>query len=114
VNNSIAVVTLFPALVEAVGQVGVTGRAVDNGLLRLDTVNPRDFAEDRHRTVDDRPYGGGPGMVMTVKPLTDAINRSRELTAEAAPVVYMSPQGEQLNQTLVEEFASQKKLVTTY
>jgi len=111
VNNSIAVVTLFPALVEAVGQVGVTGRAVDNGLLRLDTVNPRDFAEDRHRTVDDRPYGGGPGMVMTVKPLTDAINRSRELTAEAAPVVYMSPQGEQLNQTLVEEFASQKNLI---
>ena len=110
-NNSIAVVTLFPALVEAVGQVGVTGRAVDNGLLRLDTVNPRDFAEDRHRTVDDRPYGGGPGMVMTVKPLTDAINRSRELTAEAAPVVYMSPQGEQLNQTLVEEFASQKNLI---
>lgn len=103
--------TLFPALVEAVGQVGVTGRAVDNGLLRLDTVNPRDFAEDRHRTVDDRPYGGGPGMVMTVKPLTDAINRSRELTAEAAPVVYMSPQGEQLNQTLVEEFASQKNLI---
>ena len=103
--------TLFPALVEAVGQVGVTGRAVDNGLLRLDTVNPRDFAEDRHRTVDDRPYGGGPGMVMTVKPLTDAIIRSRELTAEAAPVVYMSPQGEQLNQTLVEEFASQKNLI---
>jgi len=86
-------VTLFPALVEAVGQVGVTGRAVDNGLLRLDTVNPRDFAEDRHRTVDDRPYGGGPGMVMTVKPLTDAINRSRELTAEAAPVVYSRYEG---------------------
>ena len=103
--------TLFPALVEAVGQCGVTGRAVDNGLLRIDTVNPRDFATDRHRTVDDRPYGGGPGMVMQVQPLTDAITRSRELTAESATVVYMSPQGEQLNQTLVEEFAVTKNLI---
>lgn len=109
--NSIAVVTLFPALVEAVGQCGVTGRAVDNGLFRISTVNPRDFAADRHRTVDDRPYGGGPGMVMKVQPLSDAINRSRELTAMSATVVYMSPQGEQLNQTLVEELAVTENLI---
>ncbi len=110
-NNSIAVVTLFPALVEVVGQYGVTGRAVDNGLLRINLVNPRDFATDRHRTVDDRPYGGGPGMVMSVQPLTDAINRSRELTAKSATVVYMSPQGEQLNQTVVEELAGIENLI---
>jgi len=111
VNNSIAVVTLFPALVEAVGQCGVTGRAIDNGLLRIDSVNPRDFATDRHKTVDDRPYGGGPGMVMTVQPLTDAINRARELTAQAATVAFMSPQGEQLNQNLVEELAGTENLI---
>ena len=103
--------TLFPALVEAVGQCGVTGRAVDNGLLRINTVNPRDFATDRHRTVDDRPYGGGPGMVMKVEPLADAIDRSRELTAKSATVVYMSPQGEQLNQALVEELADIENLI---
>ena len=110
-NNSIAVVTLFPALIDAIGQCGVTGRAVDNGLLRIDTVNPRDFATDRHRTVDDRPYGGGPGMLMKVQPLTDAINRARALTAESATVVHMSPQGEQLNQKVVEELAGTENLV---
>ena len=110
-NNSIAVVTLFPALVDAVGQCGVTGRAVDNGLLRIDTVNPRDFATDRHKTVDDRPYGGGPGMLMKVQPLTDAINSARVLTAESATVVHMSPQGEQLNHKLVEELADKENLV---
>lgn len=103
--------TLFPALVETVGQCGVTGRAVDNGLLRIDSVNPRDFATDRHKTVDDRPYGGGPGMVMTVQPLTDAIQRARELTTQSATVVYMSPQGEQLNQNLVEELAGIESLI---
>lgn len=114
-NNSIAVVTLFPALVEAVGQHGVTGRAVSNGLLRINTVNPRDFATDRHRTVDDRPYGGGPGMLMTAQPLCDAITQARQLTLAReisdASVVYMSPQGEQLNQSVVEELAGIKNLV---
>ena len=110
-SNSIAVVTLFPALVEAVGECGVTGRAVGNGILRIDAINPRDFATDKHRTVDDRPYGGGPGMVMQVQPLTDAINRGRELTAQSASVVYMSPQGEKLNQSLVEELAGAENLI---
>ena len=103
--------TLFPALVEAVGQHGVTGRAVDRGLLRIETVNPRDYATDRHRTVDDRPYGGGPGMLMTLKPLGDAIDQARRVTAETAQVVYLSPQGEQLNQQVVEELAAVENLV---
>ena len=110
-QNSIAVVTLFPALVDAVGQHGVTGRAVDRRLLQLDSVNPRDFAADKHQTVDDRPYGGGPGMVMTVQPLRDAIDRGRQLTSESATVVYLSPQGEQLDQMLVEELAGIENLV---
>jgi len=102
---------LFPQLLEAVGLSGVTGRAVDNGLLKIDTVNPRDFTTDRHRTVDDRPYGGGPGMVMKVQPLCDAIDRSKQLTSSSATVVHMSPQGEQLNQTLVEELAVTENLI---
>jgi len=110
-NNSIAVVTLFPSLVEAVGSSGVTGRAVDNGLLKIETVNPRDFTTDRHRTVDDRPYGGGPGMVMKVQPLSDAIERAQQLTSIEAHVVHMSPQGEPLNQVLVEQLAVTENLV---
>ena len=110
-NNSIAVVTLFPSLVEAVGSSGVTGRAVDNGLLKIETVNPRDFTTDRHRTVDDRPYGGGPGMVMKVQPLSDAIDRARQLTSIEAHVVHMSPQGEPLNQVLVEQLAVTENLI---
>lgn len=103
--------TLFPSLVEAVGQHGVTGRAVENGLLQLVTVNPRDFAVDRHRTVDDRPYGGGPGMVMTVEPLNAAIDSAVQQMAGEATVVYLTPQGEQLNQSLVEELATIENLV---
>ncbi len=110
-NNSIAVVTLFPALVDVVGQHGVTGRAIDNGLLQVQTVNPRDFATDRHNTVDDRPYGGGPGMLMKVGPLGEAIDHARQITSLEAQVIYMSPQGEQLNQALVEELASIKNVV---
>ena len=89
----------------------MTGRAVDNGLLRIKSINPRDFATDRHRTVDDRPYGGGPGMLMKVQPLADAINRARTLTAESATVVHMSPQGEQLNQKVVEDLAGTENLI---
>jgi len=110
-KNSIAVVSLFPALVEAVGQYGVTGRAVDNGLLQLHMVNPRSFATDKHRTVDDRPYGGGPGMLMTPQPLVDAIGSARQQTAADATVVYLSPQGEMLNQALVQQLAETENLV---
>ena len=69
----ITLITLFPEMARAVTDFGVTRRAVENGQLVLDTVNPRDFTEDRHRTVDDRPFGGGPGMVMKVAPLEKAL-----------------------------------------
>ena len=111
----IEIVTLFPELVEAVASAGVTGRARERGLWRLGTVNPRDFATDRHRTVDDRPYGGGPGMVMLAEPLEKAIVAARDaLVGEgiAEPrAVYMSPQGERLTHRRVAELALLQGLV---
>jgi len=111
----IEVVTLFPALVETVSAFGVTGRARERGLWTLSTRNPRDFATDRHRTVDDRPYGGGPGMVMLAEPLEKAIGAARDaLIAEgaAAPrVVYMSPQGEVVTHRRVVELSAQPGVV---
>jgi tRNA (guanine37-N1)-methyltransferase len=111
----IEIVTLFPELVEAGAAAGVTGRARERGLWRLGTVNPRDFATDRHRTVDDRPYGGGPGMVMLAEPLEKAIGAARDALIDkgvAAPhVVYMSPQGERLTHRRVAELAQLPGLV---
>ncbi|MFP5507513.1 MAG: tRNA (guanosine(37)-N1)-methyltransferase TrmD [Gammaproteobacteria bacterium] len=105
----IDVVTLFPELVRQVAEYGVTGRAVQRGLLSLHTWNPRDYTHDRHRTVDDRPYGGGPGMVMRYEPLRDAI-RAVRAEAPAVRVVYLSPQGRPLTQAAVREFAAEPGL----
>ncbi len=107
----IGAVSLFPDMFEAVTEFGVTGRAVRSGLLSLRTWNPRDFTHDRHRTVDDRPYGGGPGMLMKIQPLRDAIHAAREAAPAPACVVYLSPQGETLNQALVESLAAQQSLI---
>jgi tRNA (guanine37-N1)-methyltransferase len=93
----IDVVTLFPDLVRQVAEYGVAGRAVQRGLLSLHTWNPRDYTHDRHRTVDDRPYGGGPGMVMRYEPLRDAI-RAVGVESPGARVIYLSPQGRLLTQ----------------
>ena len=104
------VVTLFPALVEHAAAFGVTGRARERGLWSLGLWNPRDYATDVHRTVDDRPYGGGPGMVMLPGPLAAAI-RAAKATARAAGVrtprtLYVSPAGAPLTHTRVLELAS--------
>jgi tRNA (guanine37-N1)-methyltransferase len=107
----IDVVTLFPEMVETLLGYGVTGRAVKRGLLRIGTCNPRDFTTDRHRTVDDRPYGGGPGMVMMVEPLRDAIRSVRARAPEGARVIYMSPQGRPLDQDGVRELARAEGLI---
>ena len=92
------VITLFPGMFDALTQEGVSGRAIKQGLLELNLINPRDFTGDRHRTVDDRPYGGGPGMVMMVEPLSQAINRARQGSRPGAQVIYLSPQGQCFNQ----------------
>jgi tRNA (guanine37-N1)-methyltransferase len=106
----IGVVTLFPEMFDAVIDYGITSRAVDQGLLTVSCWNPRSFTADRHQTVDDRPYGGGPGMVMKIEPLRAAIQAARtELTT--ARVAYMSPQGRPLDQAGVAELAGRGQLI---
>ena len=107
----LGVVTLFPEMFRAVTDFGVTGRAVKNGLLELQTWNPRDFTHDKHNTVDDRPYGGGPGMLMMVQPLRDAIHAAKAAIGDSVKVIYLSPQGRKLTQQGVEELAKSDSLV---
>jgi tRNA (guanine37-N1)-methyltransferase len=95
----------------AVTDYGITGRAVREGLLTFQSWNPREFTHDRHRTVDDRPYGGGPGMLMKIQPLRDAIHSARASAPGKACVVYMSPQGESLDQSVVESLAAEQHLI---
>jgi tRNA (guanine37-N1)-methyltransferase len=97
------VVTLFPEMFKALTDYGVTGRAVEQKLLQLALQNPRDFATDIHRTVDDRPYGGGPGMVMKVAPLRDAINALRQQASAKPKVIALSPQGHKVVQRDIQE-----------
>lgn len=104
------VISLFPELFEIATRHGVTGRAVQRGIVNLALWNPRDYTTDRHRTVDDRPYGGGPGMVMLVKPLRDAIRAARA-EAPASRVIYLSPQGRRLDQAAVMEFAQRPGVI---
>lgn len=107
----IDVVTLFPDMFDALTGCGISGRAVAQGLLQLRLWNPRDFTHDRHRTVDDRPYGGGPGMVMKVEPLRDAIRAAKADVAGPCRVIYTSPQGRLLDQAGVRELAGGERLV---
>ena len=107
----IAVVTLFPEMFDAVSEYGVTGRAVKNGALSIQCCNPRQFTADRHQTVDDRPYGGGPGMVMMAPPLAEAVASAKESVGGNAKVIYLSPQGQPLTQSKLEQLAEQSALV---
>lgn len=106
----IGVISLFPEMFSAITHYGVTGRAVKSGLVTVDFFNPRDFTHDRHRTVDDRPYGGGPGMLMKVQPLEDAIVAARQELPNAK-VIYLSPQGRTLTQEGVQYLAKQAELI---
>lgn len=106
----IDVVTLFPKMFGALADYGITGRAMQRELLRLVTWNPRDYTRDRHRTVDDRPYGGGPGMVMMFEPLRDVIHAARA-DAGTGRVIYLSPQGRKLDQAGLDELAREPKLM---
>ncbi len=128
-----AVITLFPEMFTALTESGITRRAQENGLFKLTCINPRDFATDKHRTVDDRPYGGGPGMVMRVQPLYDALQAAKAWIAKAeepeglseaganetdaatgkktTKVVYLSPQGQRLDRSGVAYLAQQTNLV---
>ncbi len=105
----IGIVSLFPEMFRAVTEYGITRRAVEKGILEVETWNPRDFAHDRHRTVDDKPYGGGPGMLMKMQPLKDAIAAARE--GRECSVIYLSPQGRKLTQADLVRFAQSPDLI---
>jgi len=105
------VVTLFPEMVETLLRFGVTGRAVERGLLAVATWDPRDDTHNRQRTVDDRPYGGGPGMVMKVQPLRDTLHRARRAAEPRGRTIHLSPQGRPLNQNGARELAQAERLI---
>ena len=113
----LGIVTLFPEMFKALTDYGVTGRAFREEKAILALWNPRDFTDDKHRTVDDRPYGGGPGMLMKVEPLAKAIAAAKQASTEIgdddqpAKVVYLSPQGRPLTQSGVQELSATNKLI---
>lgn len=110
-----AVITLFPEMFDAVREHGITGRAIRRDQTTLHCINPRDFAEGGYRRVDERPFGGGPGMVMMAEPLAKAIQHARELARLAGltdvPVVYLSPQGRTLDETGVQTLVQHSGLI---
>jgi len=110
-------VSLFPEMLRSAATAGVLGRAIESGVVALEMFNPRNFATDRHRTVDDRPYGGGPGMVMMIEPLLGAIDAARGAARRTlgegskVSVIYLSPQGERLTQNKVRALAAQPGMI---
>lgn len=113
----LGIVTLFPEMFAAVTEYGISGRAVRSGLMNLEFFNPRDYTTDKHRTVDDKPFGGGPGMLMKTEPLMSSIAAAREAVAarqasgEAAKVIYLSPQGQTLKQDSIIDLAKREGMV---
>ncbi|MCR8922708.1 tRNA (guanosine(37)-N1)-methyltransferase TrmD [Dasania sp. GY-MA-18] len=108
---TVGVITLFPEMFTAISDSGITRRALQQGIFKLQWWNPRDYTEDKHRTVDDRPYGGGPGMVMKVEPLRKALQAAKQAMGDDSKVIYLSPQGRQLDQQGVVELAANNKLI---
>lgn len=107
---NIAVITIFPEMLDALN-VGMPMQAKKKQLLTWRAINPRDFTQDKHRSVDDRPYGGGPGMLMCAEPLKQAIDAAKDWLGEDTPVIYLSPQGQILNQPAVQQFALRERLI---
>ena len=105
------VVTLFPQMVNTIAAYGVVGRAIDRELISLKCQNPRDFTDDVHRTVDDRPYGGGPGMVLKYAPAAAAIAAAKEQLPAGSPVVCLSPQGTVFDQAVAQRIAGLSGIV---
>ena len=105
------IITLLPDLVESVVQVGVVGRAFKRGVITLTCWNPRDFTTDKHRTVDDRPYGGGPGMVMKADCLLSTIREVRKKSPKKTQVIYLSPQGKPLKQHMLRALAQSESVI---
>jgi tRNA (guanine37-N1)-methyltransferase len=106
----ISLVSIFPEMYQSLNY-GIVGRAIEQKLLNIKCWNPRDFTADTHRTVDDRPYGGGPGMVMKVEPLRAAIQSAKQSSKKKTKTIYLSPQGRVLTQDAINEFATRPHLV---
>jgi len=104
-------ISLFPDFIAQCAGFGVIGRARENGLLSFHNWNPRDYAQGNYRRVDDRPFGGGPGMVMLIDPLRAALHAARAADATPAPVIFLSPQGQRLTQPLVRQLAARPRLI---
>ncbi|WP_054907393.1 tRNA (guanosine(37)-N1)-methyltransferase TrmD [Pseudomonas sp. NBRC 111135] len=107
----IGVISIFPEMFRAISDYGITSRAVKQELIQLQCFNPRSNTEDRHQTVDDRPFGGGPGMVMKIKPLEGALGDARQAAGGPVKVIYLSPQGRKLTQAAVKELANEERLI---
>ncbi len=106
------VISIFPDMVLEAAKNGVTGRAITQGIVELSAWNPRDYVTDKYKTVDDRPYGGGPGMVMKYQPLKDAVVDAKQaVNAERVKVVYLSPQGKPITQQLLNENLALQQLI---
>lgn len=110
-----AVISIFPEMFASIRDFGITGRAVTQQQVTIECINPRDYTTDNYRRIDERPFGGGPGMVMMAEPLAKAITHAKQLAAQAgcvhAPVVYMSPQGKTLNEQAVQQFVDYDGLI---
>lgn len=107
----IGAISLFPEMFDAITKQGVISRAIKDELISFNCWDPRDYTTDKHRTVDDRPYGGGPGMLMMVEPLKQAIVAAKAAAGEGAKVIYLSPQGRKLDQQGAKELAQSEKLI---
>ncbi len=109
------VITLFPQMFDAISRSGITARALENNIYALTLSNPRDFTKDNHKTVDDRPYGGGPGMVMLAEPLEAAINaakaRQQQIGIKRSKVIHLSPQGKPLTHQCVMQLAAEEGVI---
>lgn len=107
----IALITIFPEIFQALTEFGVIGRAFTRGIVKAHFFNPRDFTKDNYKRIDDKPYGGGPGMVMMAEPLFQAIMAAKRTLGEDTPVYFLSPQGEVLTQQRAEQFSKTQKFI---
>lgn len=107
----LGIITLFPEMFYAITNYGITGKAIRDGVLSIKVWNPREFTHNKYRSVDDRPYGGGPGMVMMIQPLRKAIDHARRELGNNSTVVYLSPQGKKINQKIICKLACNKRTV---